>query len=289
MGGELLNPCVSLFAFSKILFPVDFSKHCEGAAQAVRAMALEFQAEITALHVVEAASADSTYEILVARARDLMDRLVADKLHGCTVCSHVERGDPAQIIVSYARNGPFDLIMMPTHGYGPFRRFLLGSVTAKVLHDAACPVWTGAHLETWPPIETLGIRRVLAAVDLGPRSSGVLQLASQIADKFQAKLTVAHVIPISSPFMEGYWIEDWRAETRKVIPEQIRKLLPARCHPTEIEVLEGSPAPVLSEAADRLHSDLLLIGRSHVTERVGQLPAQAYAIIARAPCPVISV
>ncbi len=42
---------------------------------------------------------------------------------------------------------------MPTHGYGPFRRFILGSVTAKVLHDADCPVWTGVHLEEAPPIE----------------------------------------------------------------------------------------------------------------------------------------
>ena len=33
--------------------------------------------------------------------------------------------------------------MMPTHGCGPLRRFLLGSVTAKVLHDVSTAVWTG--------------------------------------------------------------------------------------------------------------------------------------------------
>ena len=37
-------------------------------------------------------------------------------------------------------------MIMPTHGYGVFRRFLLGSVTSKVLHDLGCPVLTGAHL-----------------------------------------------------------------------------------------------------------------------------------------------
>jgi hypothetical protein len=41
-----------------------------------------------------------------------------------------------------------DLIMMPTYGMGSFRRHLIGSVTAKVLHDVACPVWTAAHVET---------------------------------------------------------------------------------------------------------------------------------------------
>jgi nucleotide-binding universal stress UspA family protein len=65
-----------------------------------------------------------------------MDQLVAQELQGCRVVQFVERGDPTQVILSYARNGDFDLVMMPTHGYGPFRRYLLGSVTAKILHDA---------------------------------------------------------------------------------------------------------------------------------------------------------
>ena len=36
---------------------------------------------------------------------------------------------------------------MPTHGLGKLRRFILGSVTAKVLHDLEAPVLTGAHVE----------------------------------------------------------------------------------------------------------------------------------------------
>ena len=79
--------------------------------------------------------------------------------------------------------------MMLTHDYGPFRRFLLGSVTAKILHDAACPVWTSAHLETWPVAGDVGIRKVLGAVDFGPRQfSGVAtRLASgrEVSRKFK--------------------------------------------------------------------------------------------------------
>jgi hypothetical protein len=47
--------------------------------------------------------------------------------------------------VEFAANHHVDLVMMPTHGVGTFRSFLVGSVTAKVLHDANCPVWTAAH------------------------------------------------------------------------------------------------------------------------------------------------
>ena len=94
-----------MVSFSKILFPVDFSKRCGGAAHAVRAMAMQFQAEVTALHVVEVASANSAYESLVAQAREKMDRLVTQELRSGVVVPYFERGDPAQIILSYARNG----------------------------------------------------------------------------------------------------------------------------------------------------------------------------------------
>jgi len=251
-------------------------------------MAMQFRAEVTALHVVEVASANSAYESLVARAREQMDKLITQDLRGCVVVPYFERGDPAQIILSYARNGHFDLIMIPTHGYGPFRRFLLGSVTAKIVHDAACPVWTSAHLETWPPTEDAAIRKVLGAVDFGPRSSAVLQIASPVAEKFHANLTAAHVIPIPSPFMEGYWIQDWRTEARKAIPEQLQQLLPAVSSAAAIEVLEGSPAAALSDAVERLDADLIVIGRS-ASATGGSVGTNAYAIIARSPCPVLSI
>jgi len=161
-------------------------------------------------------------------------------------------------------------------------------VTAKIVHDAACPVWTSAHLETWPPTEDAAIRKVLGAVDFGPRSSAVLQIASQVAEKFHANLTAAHVIPIPSPFMEGYWIQDWRTEARKAIPEQLQQLLPAVSSAAAIEVLEGSPAAALSDAVERLDADLIVIGRS-ASATGGSVGTNAYAIIARSPCPVLSI
>ena len=55
-------------------------------------------------------------------------------------------GDAATRIAEVAKSG-FDFIIMPTHA-GTFRRMLLGSTTAKVLHDADCPVLTSKHAET---------------------------------------------------------------------------------------------------------------------------------------------
>ena len=54
----------------------------------------------------------------------------------------MEDGDPATIIDGVAQRDGIDLIMMPTRGLGTFRRLLLGSATAKVLHDVSCAVFT---------------------------------------------------------------------------------------------------------------------------------------------------
>ena len=126
--------------FSKILVPVAFSGRCEGAAQYAEALACHFHAELALLHVVAPVPAywcpdavvvsPEANEEVVAQSKAELDRFLGNGLQGISVTRVVEEGDPAQEIVEYAHNGKFDLIVMPTHGYGPFRRFLLGSVSA---------------------------------------------------------------------------------------------------------------------------------------------------------------
>lgn len=110
---------------------------------------------------------------------------------GLTIQRLLSEGDPASAIVQAAVKENADLIMMPSHGF-TFEQFLLGSVTAKVLHRAECPVWTGAHIEKSLALPFV-IRNVLCAVDLGPRSDQATLWTAQIASKFNARLTLAHV------------------------------------------------------------------------------------------------
>src|SRR5258707_110280 len=62
----------------------------------------------------------------------------------------VEFGETVEEILRHIRESGTDLVMMPTHGHGAFRRLLVGSITNKLLHDATCPVWTDAHIEEIP-------------------------------------------------------------------------------------------------------------------------------------------
>jgi nucleotide-binding universal stress UspA family protein len=60
-----------------------------------------------------------------------LKKTFAKEFEGFDVERLVEIGEAAEELVRYAHNQKVDLIMMSSHGYGPFRSLLLGSVTKK--------------------------------------------------------------------------------------------------------------------------------------------------------------
>src|ERR1041385_8616950 len=161
--------------FKNILFPVDLSEQCRGAAPFVAAMARQFDAEVEMLYVLELpptwyGTPDGPWgapldvdELRNKTASDLAG-FAPDVFAGLTVERKMVEGDAAQQILCASRKNKSDLIMMPTHGYGPYRSLLLGSVTAKVLHDAECPVWTGVHTAEFSAHAPAPIRRIFCCI-----------------------------------------------------------------------------------------------------------------------------
>jgi nucleotide-binding universal stress UspA family protein len=291
---------------SKILLPMVFSQRCRGAARYAEALARHFQAELVLLHVVTppyslyagageaSAYCDSSAADLVAerlaQSRTELDIFLADAPRDLRVRGVVLEGDPACKIVEYAHAEKFDLIVMPTHGYGPFRRFLLGSVTAKVLHDAECPVWTGPHMEEAPAWESITLRKVACALDLGPQSRVVLAWGGGIAQEFCANLAVLHAIPAATVGLGSYYFDPhWRLQLEKAAQEQIAHLEENLQMHGEVHIEFGDVPTAVSNAARYLQVDLLVIGRSHGAGVFGRLQANAYAILRESSCPVVSI
>jgi nucleotide-binding universal stress UspA family protein len=288
-----------MLTFQNILFPIDFSNRCCAAVPFVDSFAKRFGAKLTLLSVAQpfpyTGMGDpggpvviDTDEILNELQTRLDGALVKEFSHLRTD-RVVELGDPAQVIVEYARDARIDLIMMPTHGYGPFRSLLLGSVTAKVLHDAECPVWTAAHVED----ETVRVHRdpraILCAVDGTPASVELMKLASEFARSVGASLRLAHVI---EGFETGYarqldrqFEEDMRLEARKLIEGRAKEA----GVDAPLCVTVGNVAGGVREEARRHGADLVIVGRGVIHEALGRLRTHAHAIIRQAPCPVLSV
>jgi len=286
-------------AFSRILAPIAFSARCEGAAQYAEALACHFHSELVLLHVVMPVQAYALPEAMaiapeamdeaLAQAKRQLAQFLAEGLKGINVKREVVEGDPATEIVQYAREGNFDLIVMPTHGYGPFRRFLLGSVTAKVLHDAHCPVWTGPHLEDAPPYPSISFRKVLCAVDLGPDSTEVLRWGADFAREYGADLAVVHAISNSTISLGGiYFDPEWSAQVRNESRGRIEYLLEESGIKAEVLITTGDPAEVVRAVATEASANVLVIGRGRATG-LGRLRTHAYAILRESPCPVAAI
>jgi len=281
-----------------ILFPVDFSDRCCGAAPFVRAMALRCGARITLMNVLppvwQTGIGDGSPPIVVDMnelKRDVETRLQAillRELEGISVQRIVEIGDPAEVITRFAHTEGVDLIMMPTHGYGPFRSLLLGSMTAKVLHDVACPVWTAAHAETSSARHVEG-GNLLCAVDGTLSSIPLMQWAAEYAQSTGVKLRLVHAVSGIVGWPERGLDKGLDAALCKDAREAIEVLQQSSGITASLCVGVGEVADVVRSEAERHGTDLILIGRGILHGTLGRLRTHSYGIIRNAPCPVLSI
>jgi nucleotide-binding universal stress UspA family protein len=291
-----------MFSLRKILIPIDFSDRCRGAARfAAPSLATHFSSEVTLLHVLPRYGEFGAAELGISlgenwiaqrkvQARQDLDSFLSKELSQLPVKKVVAEGDPARCIVEYAHSEHTDLILMPTHGYGPFRRLLLGSVTSKVLHDSDCPVWTGVHLDKEPSVEPLVLGHILCAVDLEEHSTKTLRWASRLATEFKAKLTVVHVAALLDGRTQShYFAPQWRDYVMDEARADIQTLLQnvGTCADVDLEL--GDIVDSVCFAAERLNADLLVVGRGSAADGSGRFRTHAYAVIRRSPCPVVSV
>jgi nucleotide-binding universal stress UspA family protein len=179
--------------------------------------------------------------------------------------------------------------MMPTRGGGRFRRFLLGSVTAKVLHDAHCPVWTSVHAAEANTVQDRPCRVILCAVGLEDGTATLLAWASQFAAAQDAALRAIHVIPAVEELSRNRGC----IEVRRYLYEKARARWDSVREKAGIDTelcLAGGPiAAGVRTAAVSHEASLIVIGHGHLQKMLGRLRSGAYEIIREAPCPVIRV
>ncbi len=289
-----------MFSLTRILLPVDFSERCVGAARYVETLARRFASQVTLLHVLPpphyefsalelgGAILSEVFANRSAQVRGELDAFLVAELAGVDVQRVLLDGDPAGRIVAYAHEHA-DLVIMPTHGYGTFRRFILGSVTAKVLHDADCPVWTGVHLEQAPAVDSIRFRNVVAALDLGTQSAKTLGWAAEMAARNQASLRIVHAAACMEARAGEHPDPSWHARLVEEVSRRIGALQSAAGSRGEVTIETGDPPKIVCEFAQRMEADLLVIGRGSAAGVFGRLRTNAYAIIRQSPCPVVSV
>lgn len=294
-----------MLAIQNILVPVDFSDRSVVAAEHAVELGKKFGSRLVFAHLVPpspyeyaafdegfyAASAWPNLEQVRESLERRMQALIGQVKPAGEVETIIRRGDPAREIEALIAEQQIGLAVMPTHGYGRFRRFVLGSVVSKVLHDVTIPVFTGTHVPELTPIDPDPYKRIACAIDLHDHSEDVLRWAWDLAKACQQDLIVIHAAPrVEVGGTYGNWFPP---ETRDAIEKGAREALDAMLAKVgckaEVHVRSAEPVDYIREKADESYADILVIGRDTQTGPLKGLREHAMSIIREAPCPVISV
>jgi nucleotide-binding universal stress UspA family protein len=293
-----------MLSIRRILFPTDFSTKSVAAARYVAALTHRFSAQVTVLHVSHAhatyadgsdVSLPPAYALDLAwcqlqesQAAEKMREFVCSSMRDVEVVPLLLAGDPATTIINQANKLNADLIVMTTHGSGVLRRMLLGSVTAKVLHDAKCPVFTIPHVE--PPVSFHGkFRQILCAIDTDMRQQAALRWAMDFSRLVGAQLSVVHVMPELVQSQRGGFNVDLRANMREDVMKQLRGLLDTVDYHDDVILDSGPVASKVRMTAQLKQADLVVVGRHLGSGIWSGLHDESYAIIRESPCPVACI
>jgi universal stress protein A len=138
--------------FKCILLPVDFSEHCDRAAEYAAWFARSSGGTIHLVHVI-VNPADPIYEPeevvswdLVEhsenKARSLLEGIGERCLPAdCAREHHIMEGDPYEKLAEAVQEIKPDLIVMSSHGRGTLTHLLMGSVAERMVRYAPCPVF----------------------------------------------------------------------------------------------------------------------------------------------------
>jgi len=250
-----------MLSIDNILVPIVFSERCAWAVRYAARLGREFGSQLAVLNVGQ--------ENDVSTLEDFLSHAIGTAAHKSVVLE----GDPAGRIIEFAREIDTDLIVMPTY-HVRHRTFLIGSVTAKVLHDVDCPVLTGVHHYDDSPRIPDAFRNVVCAVDDTPGCVPLFHWARELTRILGARLRVVHAIPAVDETSENRGV----IEVRRDLSSEARKRFSAHFEkqseqPT-IDLCGGDIAKAIREAALTDHADLVIIGRGHADRALGGLRTQ---------------
>lgn len=262
--------------FKNILFVADGTAQSSPALERAVTLAENNHAKLTVVDVIETITdADNVQARFGVSLNDLLHdhRLKALKelvtpyqSTEHSVYTRVLMGTAFAEIIRTVIQNDHDLVIKAIRAPANLGERLLGSTDLHLLRKCPCPVWIDR------PSKTMPYKKILAAVDpMGDKSVAVrvLQLATSLAEREQAKLEVVHAwrLPGESVLLKGHArvsvteVNLFLAEQEKMHAEKFNVLLSnfeLSIANDNVHFVKGDTAPrVLEYGAD---ADLIVMG-----------------------------
>ena len=203
-------------------------------------------------------------------------------------------GSPAWELVAKADEWKPDLIVVGSHGRSALGRFVLGSVSQRVLTEALCSVRIarGRLEEPGSPV------RIIVGTDGSPASDEALRAVAARKWPPQSEIKVITVDdPLAPEFLGkvipplGKMLEEDREEERvwlEKISKQSLDILRGAGIKVTCVLREGDPKQELCKAAQEWNADCIFVGSAGFSNRFERfvLGSISAAVAARAHCSV---
>ncbi len=288
-AADPLGPCD--VRFDRILVGTDFSQTAERALKVAVTIGTLFGSRLSLVNAVSPYEAGPvTPDLLEAdleNAREEMRRAIANEPRLNTI--------PWEMTVSYcgaeelihdvAVKQNSDLITVGSHGASGLEKLILGSVAEAVLRKAPCPVLViGPNVDVdLPPFGS-----ILFATDLETTGLRAAQYALALAEKFNSRLTLLHVIEKHAHVPEI---------VSKLIEHRLRQDLEktacanaARLGALNIRLEYGTPSEVISTVALLDSASLIVVGLKSRTVLDERMPWSTLShVIRQVKCGVLGV
>jgi nucleotide-binding universal stress UspA family protein len=299
-----------MIGIRRILCPTDFSDPARHALDHAKALAQQYEAELTLLHVVSFAQLPAPtfppyYGYRGVQAPKVRDDLIREleqlasvsRSEGLQTRLLLQDGEVAKRILEQAREMSADLVVLGTHGSSGFERLVLGSVTEKVLRTAPCPVLTVPPRVASVPAQPLSYKTIVCGTDFSEASDRAVQYALLLAQEEDARLILLHVIEFVpeqasadiglvnlSAYQEGVE-QRARERLRRVVSDEARNWCTA-----EERVLRGKPYVEILGVAEQEGADIIVLGvQGRNPLDLMLFGSTTNQVVRRAGCPVLTI
>jgi nucleotide-binding universal stress UspA family protein len=254
-----------------VLVATDGSKFGRWALNWVARLPFVEPAQVMALHVLDIGALRTPFlaqPVMAGNERYIQEEIQRMESHSAQTITETkkqlaalklkgtvrkEQGAVAPVILNRApkRDG---LLVVGSQGLDALDRFMLGSVSTKLVHHATCPVLVVKD-------EAVPVRRITLATDGSDASAKALKF---VLTKFQPDrstgkdrrvpihVSVIHVMP----FVKYPGLKEAH---HTLLEESVRKLVKAGFTAEPLCQL-GKPAEEIMKAADKHHADLIVMG-----------------------------
>lgn len=256
--------------FEKILFPTDGSDGADVALQHVLDLAAAHDATVYVLNVASTVYGriveidGDTDDLLEQRGEEIVEKAASRaRDRDIATVTAVTRGEPYQEIVDYANDRGVDLIVMPTHGRRGLGRFLLGSVTERVVRQADVPVLTLHPYAADSRVEH-PYRNVLVPTDGSVCADHALGTGIEIAVDEGSGLHVLSVVEtaaLGADVRSELQIDSLESRARRIVDEAAESAADAGVDETTTAVqFASSIQKAISTYVEEHDIDLLVLG-----------------------------